>query len=406
MKNANWMMGLMVLFFGASCALADWPQWRGPNRDNKVVGFNTPATWPKALAKKWSVTVGLGESSPVLVDKEIYVFGRQDGDEVMQCRDAGNGNLIWSDKYATEAATGGAKGYPGPRSTPAVGEGKVVALGLRGVVSCYDADSGKIVWRKKTNEYPKFFTSSSPIIADGKAIVFVEALTAFDLKNGDVKWKWTGGVTPYGSPVLATLDGVKQIVTPYDGGLAGVHFADGKLLWKVSIGSTGVWQSHYSTPIVAGKYVYYSSASGKGGGGASMTALKIEKKGDSFTAAQVWQNKSAAHGYHTPIYKDGMLFGVSLQGRKFYCLDAATGKELWKDDQQRGECGAILDVGPVLVALTADKELIAFKFSNKAYSEVVKYRVSDSPTWCVPILSGNRIFVKDKGGSLTLWTVE
>jgi outer membrane protein assembly factor BamB len=411
MKNATCTIGLMVLLFGASCALAqDWPQWRGPGRDNHVIGFKAPDAWPKELTKKWKVTVGEGESSPTLVGSKLYVFGRQDGNEVMQCLDANTGKTLWKDKYATDASTGGSKGYPGPRSTVAVGEGKVLALGLRGSVSCYDAESGKLLWRKNTDNkakesYPQFFTASSPIIADGVGIVFIKALTAFNLSDASVKWKWNGGVTPYGSPVLAEFDGVKQIVTPFDGGLAGVGFADGKLLWKVSIGATGTWQSHYSTPIVVGSTVYYSSAPGKAGG-ASFTALKIEKKGDTFAANEVWQKKFAAHGYHTPLFKDGMIYGVSQPKRNFFCLDAMTGAELWKDDEQRGECGCILDVGPVLIALTADKDLIVFKASNKKYEEIAKYRVSDSPTWCVPILSGNRIYVKDKGGSLSLWTIE
>jgi outer membrane protein assembly factor BamB len=411
MKISNSLLYTITFLVGASGAAAqDWPQWRGPGRDNHVVGFKAPAVWPKEPAKKWKVTVGVGESSPTLVGNRLYVFGRQEGDEVMHCLDADTGKPVWTDKYATDAATGGAKGYPGPRATPAVGEGKVIALGLRGAVSCYDAEGGKLLWRKNADNkakesYPQFFTSSSPLIADGVGIVFVKALMAYNLSDGSVKWKWTGGATPYGSPVLAEIAGVKQVVTPFDGGLAGVGFADGKLLWKVSVGATGVWQSHYSTPIVVGNNVYYSSASGKMGGGASFTALKIEKKGDGLAATEVWQKKTAAHGYHTPLYKDGLLYGVSLGKRNFFCLDAKTGAELWKDDEQRGECGAILDVGPVLIALTADRDLIAFKASNKKYEEVGKIRVSDSPTWCVPILSGNRIYVKDKGGALALLTL-
>src|SRR5262249_45566500 len=152
--------------FGATCALAqDWPQWRGPGRDNHVAGFKAPDVWPKDLTKKWKVTVGIGESSPTLVGNRLYVLGRQQGDKGVQFLDADTGKPLWKDKYPTEASTGGSKAYPGPRSTVAVGEGKVVSLGLRGAVSCYDAESGKLLWRKnsdnKQNEsYPKFFTAS------------------------------------------------------------------------------------------------------------------------------------------------------------------------------------------------------------------------------------------------------
>jgi outer membrane protein assembly factor BamB len=153
--------------------------------------------------------------------------------------------------------------------------------------------------------------------------------------------------------------------------------------------------------------VYYSISAGMGGKGGNTIALKIEKKGDGFAATEVWKKPFAAAGYHTPLYCDdqGVIFGVS-SAKTFFCVDAKTGAELWKDTVARGDCGSILDAGTVLLSLTSDKKLVAFKASNKEYIEVARYTVSDSPTWAVPIVAGNRIFVKDQAGSLTLWTIE
>src|SRR5262249_52459910 len=111
MRNAKRTAGLVV----ACCALLlvpgaagaqDWPQWRGPHRDNKAVGFQAPKAWPKELTKKWNVPVGTGESSPVLVGDKLYVFGRQGGDEVTRCLSAASRDEVWKDKYATQPATG------------------------------------------------------------------------------------------------------------------------------------------------------------------------------------------------------------------------------------------------------------------------------------------------------------
>src|SRR6516162_3345340 len=103
MRNTHLTPGVIVgcaLLLSVKCASAqDWPQWRGPNRDNHVVGFTEPKTWPKELTQKWRVPVGLGESSPVLVGDKIYVFGRQGGDEVTLCLNAATGKEIWKDKY-------------------------------------------------------------------------------------------------------------------------------------------------------------------------------------------------------------------------------------------------------------------------------------------------------------------
>lgn len=419
MQNTTSKCGLAigVLLFAASAGSAqDWPQWRGPNRDNKVAGFSVPKEWPKELAKKWQVTVGLGEASPVLVAGKIYVFARQGGDEVTLCLDAASGKELWKDKYEAETVKGAARGYPGPRSTPAVGEGKVCTLGVGGVVSCLDAATGKVVWRNDTKSKPMFYTSTSPLIVDGKCIVFVGGLTAYDLTTGDATWTWSGGGAPHGSPVLMTVAGTRQIVTPTaKNNLAGVKLADGKLLWEVNLETGASYTGNYSTPLVDGQMVYYSATGGGGGkggrgkGGKSLAsntrALKIDKKDDAFAATEVWKKPFAAAGYHTPLFKDGLIFGVS-SGQTFFCVDAKTGEELWKDSTQRGQCGSILDAGPVLLSLTSDSKLVAFQPSSKGYTEVAKYTVSASETWSVPILAGNRVFVKDKAGSLTLWTME
>jgi outer membrane protein assembly factor BamB len=407
------MLAAGVVLMGGVCALAqDWPQWRGPNRDNKVTGFTAPATWPKELKQQWKVPVGAGESSPLLVGDKLYVFGRQGDEEVTLCLNAADGKEVWKKGYEAEVVKGPAAtvsgGFKGTRSTPAVGAGKICTLGVGGVVTCLDASTGNKVWRNETKSKPKYYTSSSPIIVDGKCIVFVEKLTAYDLAGGDVKWESPAGGTPYGSPVLATLAGTQQIVTPCMGGLAGVSLADGKVLWHVKIGPGGdEYQSNFSTPIIDGdKVIYTAAAKGKGGGGGSGTiALKIEKKGDDFKATEVWKKELAAHHYHTPLLKNGLLFGTS-KDLTLFCLDAKTGDTLWTDETKHGQCGCILDAGPVLLSLSSDKELIAFKASNKAYEEIAKYKVADAETWAIPIVAGNRIFVKDRGGSLAVWTIE
>jgi outer membrane protein assembly factor BamB len=397
------LAGCAVLLGAVAAGAQDWPQWRGLHRDNKVTGFAAPKDWPKELTKKWKVPVGAGDSSPVLVGDKLYVFSRVGGDEVISCLKASNGDVIWQDKYPSQPATSPAGGiHAGPRSTPAVAEGKVCTLGVRGVLSCLDADKGAVLWRKETKSHPKFFTSSSPLIANGKCIVFTNALTAYDLTNGEQKWSWAGGGSPYGSPVLLTVAGTKQVVTPTPGALAGVGLDDGKLLWGVKAGLAKDYQTSQSTPIVDGQTVIYSiPAKGKG---ASTLALKIEKKGDGFVAEELWTKPVSAHKYNTPVLKDEMLFGLTPSAN-LYCMDAKKGDVLWTDSTRRGECGEILNAGPVLLALSSDMNLVAFLPSAKGFMEVAHYQVADSATWAAPIISGNRVFVKDQN-SLTLWTIE
>jgi outer membrane protein assembly factor BamB len=399
-------LGVGVMLSAAFAVADDWPGWRGPHGDNHVTGFTAPSTWPKSLTKKWSEKVGIGESSPILAGDKVYAFGRKGGDEVITCRDAATGKEIWIYKYAAKAVTAPAAGFPGTRSTPVIGEGKLCSLGVNGDVTCVDIASGKRAWSKETKK-PRFWTSTSPLIADGMCIVFGDGLTAYSLADGAAKWKWASSAeTPYGSPVLMTIDGVKTVVTPSNGALAGIALADGKELWKVSIGPGGKdYFHHYSTPLVDGATVIYSVTGVKGAIG-SILALKVEKKDGGFKANELWNNKKlSANQYHTPLLKDGLIYGVNTS-RQMFCLDAKTGKQLWDEKTKRGACGSILDAGPVLVELTSDQELVAFKASNSKFDEVAKYKVGADETWSVPILAGNRIYVKDKAGALTMYSLE
>jgi outer membrane protein assembly factor BamB len=396
---------LSVVLLTAAYAGADWPQWRGPNRDAKVTSFTAPATWPKALVKKWSVTVGEAVASPALVGDRVYVFTRQGGDEVLTCLNAATGKEVWQEKYAAAPVKGVAAGFKGqqsfkgPRSSPAVGEGKVCTLGVAGTVSCFDAASGKVAWRKETKSWPQFYTSCSPVIVDGKCIVLLGSgkskgeLTAFDLASGEQKWKWSGGGPSYSSPVVATIGGTKQVVTLAGSTLAGVGLADGKLLWEATI-TIGRYST--GTPVIDGDLVICMG-----------TAVRVEKKGDAFTAEQAWKGQAPAT-YNTPVLKDGLLYGLTSRGKgatNLYCQDAKTGKVLWTDKTPRGECGEVMDAGSVLLALTSNSELLAFKPSKEGYEEVAKYKVADTPTWSYPIVDGNRVIVKDNE-SVTLWAIE
>jgi len=403
------ILGFVLLLGARSVHAGDWPQWRGPNRDAKVTDFTAPQTWPKELSQKWKTQVGLGDASPALVGDKIYVFTRQGDDEVIACLDANSGKEIWHDKYPAEKVTGPASGHPGPRSSPAVADGKVCTFGVGGALSCLDAATGKLAWRKDSKAHPRFFTAASPIILDGKCIALIGGqgkgeIIACDLASGDEKWKWAGDGPAYGSPVLMTVGDSKQLVTLTEGFLVGLGVADGKQLWK-----TG-YKSRYNscTPIVDGQTVICSSQQG------GTAAFKIEKGQDGFNAKEVWKKSKAAGIYNTPVLKDGLLYGLTPSGgggrgqqppNNFFCMSARDGEELWTDKTARGECGAILDAGSILLALTSDSNLVAFRPGAKEYTELAKIKVADTPTWAYPIVAGNRIFVKDRD-SVIAWAIE
>jgi outer membrane protein assembly factor BamB len=410
MKNTNRcraaVAGCAVLI-GASCLFAqDWPQWRGANRDGKASGFTAPEKWPAQLAQKWRTTVGTGDATPALVGDKLYVFSRQGEEEVISCLSAADGKEVWKDHYTAQTVGGpSAKQHSGPRSSPAVADGRIVTLGVGGVVSCLDT-SGKLLWRKDPfpKVVPRFFTSTSPIIVDGMAIVHVGgqgkgAIIAFALATGDEKWRWGAEGPDYGSPALMTVDGTKQIVTLTEKSLVGIAVVDGKLLWQQPFPIQGM-AYNAATPIIDGQTVIYM---GKGRG---TKAVKVEKKGDAFAATDVWSNPDLAPQFATPVLRDGMLFGLSDKGN-LYCIDAKTGKTAWTDTTARDRQGftSIVDGGSCLLALPSSSEMVVFKPDGKQYQEVAKIKVSDTPIYAHPVLAGNRLIIKDQD-TVTMLTVQ
>ena len=400
------VIGCVTLFDTASVSAQDWPQWRGPNRDGKVAGFIAPVAWPEKLTQKWKVTVGDGVATPALVGDKIFVFSRQDGNEVTRCIEAATGNEVWQTTFTVDGATGPAARFSGPRSSPTVVDGKIMTLGVRGTLFCRDAATGQVLWQNNDfgNALPRFFTSCSPIVVNGLCIVQLGgeenggAIVAYDLASGSQKWKWIEDGTAYASPVLLTLDGAQEIVAETANNIVGIGVADGKLLWQVPFAVKGR-AYNAATPIVDDTTVIYS------GSGRGTKAVKIDKQGDQVTARELWSNAEASVQFNSPVLKNGLVFGISDRDMLF-CIKAENNQTAWtaRTDGGRGY-GSVVDAGSVLIALTPSGKLVVFEPSDKEFKEIASYKVADGDTYAYPVIAGNRVFVKDKD-SLTLWTIE
>jgi outer membrane protein assembly factor BamB len=429
MRTKFLFASLCLSVLATALQAADWPQWRGANRDAKVTGFTAPATWPKELTKKWSVDVGEGDATPALVGDRLYVFSRQGEEETITCLDAASGKSLWQEKYAAEAVQGPPARHPGPRSTPTVAEGKVCTLGATGILSCFDAASGKLLWRKDDfkGARPQFYVGSSPIVVDGLCIAQLGGrnnggIVAYDAASGAERWKWTGDGPAYGSPVLLAVGNSKAILAPTDANLVALSARDGKVLWQVKY-SQGRYNA--ATPIVDGNRLIYA------GPAQGMTAEKLVKQGDELAAEPLWKNGDNSMNFNTPVLKDGLLYGIS-QANALFCVNADSGQTTWTAPLSgqagqpapppaappgkggkggRGGGGAqpgfasVVDAGAVLFALTPAAQLIVFQPSATEFKQVASFKVADGDTYAYPVVSGNRVYIKDKG-AVTLWTIE
>jgi outer membrane protein assembly factor BamB len=399
------LCGAALLAGTPSASAQDWPQWRGLNRDAKAAGFTVPKTWPQQLTQKWKITAGRGVASPSVAGDKVYLFVREGETEVIRCLEAATGKEVWHDQYDTQATTGAAARFgSGPRSSPAVAEGKVVTLGVRGILSCYDAASGKKLWSKdEFQAWPNFFVASSPMIVDGLCIAQLGgrangALVAYTLATGEQKWKCAGESPGYASPVVLTVEGAKLIIAETERSLIAVTLAEGKQVWTVPFAPAGMGYNA-ATPIVNGATLIYA------GQGRGAKAVKFTKQGDSFTTTELWSNPDNAVQFNTPVLKNGLLFGLSMRGNLF-CLNAETGKMAWTESQGGlGAYGSIVDAGQVMLALAAQSPLLVFEPTDKEYKQLASIKVAEKDSYAYPAVAGNRIYVKDVD-SLTCWSVE
>ena len=398
------MVGVMLL--PRIAAAQDWPQWRGPSRDGLVSAFDVPALWPSGLTEQWKVEVGLGYAAPILIGDRIYMYTRQDEDEVMLALDAGSGETLWRTSYPApfqmNPATAGHGA--GPKSTPTYADGRLFTLGMSGIVTAFDAESGRQLWQQPGGTaQPMFHTAMSPVVDGNLMIVHVGghddgALTAFDVATGTIRWRWDGDGPAYGSPIAVELEGVRQVVTFTQENFVGVSAATGELLWLRPFTTQSTTTSQ--TPHV------YQNDVIEAGRGNGITRFRVLREGNAWTTENLWHTDAVSLHMTNGIIVDGVLFGLSHLNRgQYFGLDLGTGEVLWTSAPRQAENAAIVYAGTTIFSLEDDAELVVVPSSRTGFEPVQRYDVATSATWAPPTLAGNRVFIKDVD-SLTLWTVD
>jgi len=385
---------------------ADYTQWRGANRDGTVANFTEPSAWPEQLTQRWKVEVGTGYATPLLVGDRLYLFSRLEGQEVMQALDAASGKVIWRSGYPVTFTMHSAttRHGEGPKSTPVFFNGRLFSIGMTGVVTAWDAASGKQLWQKPGSEPVPLYTTHafSPIIEGGTVIFHVGghnkgALTAFDLQTGAVKWSWDGDGPGYGSPVVTTFGGTRQLVTITQGKVIGVDVSNGALLWERPFVSTN--NTNGMTPVVNGQAVIVS------GNGGPTTAFAVARRNNQWTTDTLWENTDSQLRFTNPVVVGNTLIGMSTRNSgQYYGVDVNSGKTLWLSEPRQGTNAAVAKAGNVVFFLEDDGELLVTRGNPTGFETIKRYHVADSETWTQPTISGKRIFVKDVS-SLTLWTL-
>lgn len=395
-------LAIPLLFaLAAPAAAQEWPQWRGPLRDGSAAALAGRTGWPPSLTPVWKVPVGAGYSGPVVSGQRVFQFSRVGEQETLRALDLATGKPLWRQSYAAPFSVHPAAYAhgPGPKGTPAVADGRVFTFGITGILSAHDAATGRLLWRRDfakdyPNAFPTYGATQSPLVEGGRVIVHVGgpgrgALTAFDAQTGAIAWAWNGDGPAYASPVAADFGGVRQVVALTEGNLVGVAADSGRLLWKMPF--TTDYDQNAVTPLPVGGLLVYSGLDHP------VAAVRVERKGDAWSATPVWENADAAAYMSSPVAAGGRVCGLSHRRKgQLYCLDSATGRTAWLSEGRQGDNAALVAVGATLLVLTSEGELSVIDAAGAAPRTLRRWTVASTPTWAHPAVVPAGVLVKDQ----------
>lgn len=382
---------------------ADWPQFRGPDRDNISRETGLLRKWPaKGPRVMWSVPVAQGYAGAAIVGGRVYHhdYDEAKGDWCVNCRSLADGKQIWQYRETREVRPN----HGITRTVPAVDGRYVVSLDPKAVLHCVDARTGKMLWRRSlVTEYksviPSWYNGQCPyqegsriIIGTGGAALMV----ALDKATGKEIWRTpnTGKhMLSHASVIPAVLGGVRQYLWGTLRGPVGVSAADGRLLWEFGRRFNVVVAP---SPIaVDGERVFMTASYDAGS-----VMVRVRQSGGAFQAEPVWDMKKNEWNseVHTPIVHRGHMFAVGRRRRGLFTCLSFDGKEIWTSDGQATfGLGSYLMADGMFFALNGDNGLLRLIEANTTeYRELASAQVlSGGDVWGPMALSDGKLVLRD-----------
>ncbi len=406
------LIGLCLSLPALDLSGGDWPQWRGPERTGWAAKDSpVPTTLPAEPKVLWRMTIGGGFSSPVIAGGKLVYLDAQEGREVAHLIDAGTGKEVW---HVGFAQVFGDEWGAGPRSTPLIDENRVYVQACNGEFRCLNLADGKTIWgasfekdfgvmfdgaQSRDGTASRRGNNGSGVIDGGQIILPVggsqgASLVSFDKLTGAVRWKTGGDQAAYSSLMVATLAGTRQVVAFTAEALMGVEPVAGKLLWRVPFRTNA--KRHAATPVIFGDNVIVNSHT------IGLVCLKITSENGGQTARHAWVNTDLKINLATPVLADHYLYCQGA-GNDYVCVDALTGRELWRQEGFGDKVSSTIGLGKNLLVLTDRGDLVLIAANNAKYTELGRAQVCGK-TWSHPAYADGKLYVReglDRGWKLT-----
>ena len=368
---------------------AEWPGFRGPDRNGVVPGVRIATDWSQSPpVELWRRPLGPGWSSFAVRGDFLYTQEQRGEDEVVSCYRASTGEPIWRHRDAARFYE--SQGGAGPRGTPTLSGGRVYTFGATGVLNVLDARDGSVVWSRHAAsetgvKVPYWGFSGSPLVVDDLVVVAVAGqLAAYDLETGDSRWVGPNGGVSYSSPHLLRLDGVSQILLTSEAGVVSVAPTDGTVLWEHD------WPGY---PIVQPALTADGDVLVSANESAGIRRLTVEREASGWMVEERWTSIRLKPYFNDFVVHEGHAYG--FDGSRLASIDIATGERDWKGGRYGQGQLVLLADQDLLLVVSEQGDLALVSARPDGFSELARMPAMDGKTWNHPVVVGDRLLVRN-----------
>jgi len=370
---------------------AEWPGFRGPDRDSSVHGVRIDTDWSRTPpVQLWRRPIGPGWSSFAVRGDVIYTQEQRGDDEIVSAYKKSTGEPVWRHRDAARfwESNGGA----GPRATPTLSNGRVYTFGATGILNALDASSGKLVWSRNVasetkTEVPGWGFASSPLVIDDVVIVAADAtLVAYDAGTGRPRWVGPVHHGSYSSPHRTTIDGVEQVLLLGGSGVTSLAPTSGTVLWEHPWQGVAIVQ-----PALTSDGVVINTIGGTGGNGTRR--LSIIRGSGGWNVEERWTSNGLKPYFNDFVVHKGYAFG--FDGSILSCIDLETGKRMWKGGRYGNGQLLLLADQDLLLVTSEDGNLALVEATSGEFKEIARTPAIDGKTWNHPVLVGNVLLLRN-----------
>jgi outer membrane protein assembly factor BamB len=367
---------------------AEWPGFRGINRDGIIHGTRIATDWTKTPpVEMWRRPVGGGCSSFAIHGSLLYTQEQRGELELVTCYDINTGELVW--KHGDKVRFWDSHAGAGPRSTPTLYKDRVFTMGGTGILNVLDAYSGALIWSRDAaaqNEV-KALTwgfSGSPLVVNNNVLVSLAGkLAAYDAAGGKLLWSGSDGGNSYSSPHLVTIEGVQQVILMSQKGALSVDPVSGKELWQYPWEFTD--RILQPAVISEGDLLLDGVLSGLG-------RFRISHASGEWTVKETWKSPSLKLNFNDIIIDKGFVYG--FDGPAIACVDINDGVRRWRGAPYRGFSILLADQD-VLLVISEKGELALVEAAPGKFTELGKIKALKDKVWNHPAISGNIVVVRN-----------